>query len=185
MLDTVKKAIDQFYIKKDYDSFREKCKENLELFDQIKDYVDKSGKNLSSSPNKPNTPSRSWDIYLKYFKKGMFEVTYRTSLDISKVVPLFNISHAFVIENKGRDIIDLELINGGDEPYSEDQAKLQEVVIKTLKSKGYYQLTFAEMEEVVRGFKMPKDVKLYGKDVTVNLLLFIDIYNTILRTVLI
>ena len=42
---------------------------------------------------------------------------------------------------------------------------------------GYCQLTFAEMEEVIGGFKMPNDVKIFGKNVTVDLLLFVDVLN--------
>ena len=90
---------------------------------------------------------------------------------------MFNIVHAFWIKNNSKDFLEIDFDGYGDHPYCEDQTKIHQVIVKALKSKGYYQITFAEKEEVVRGFKMPKDVKLYGKDVTVKLLLFIDIYN--------
>ena len=177
MLDIVKKAIDQFYINKDYDSFREKCKEKLELFDEIRDYVnnytvdDFPGKDLSSYP------SRNWYIYFDGFKKGNFQITYRTILKISKVAPLFNFNHEFDIENKCKDFMESELGDYSDYPYCEDQAKFQEMVTVSLNSRGYYQLTIAEMEEVIGGFKMPNDVKIFGKNITVDLLLFVDVLN--------
>ena len=177
MLDIVKKAIDQFYIKKDYNSFREKCKESLELLNEIKDYANKFRIRISSSPDTPDDPSRNWYIYFKTYKKGMFEVNYRTILYISKVAPLFNFNHEFKVENKCKDSMDSELGDYSDYPYCEDQAKFQEMVTVSLNSRGYYQLTIAEMEEVIGGFKMPNDVKIFGKNITVDLLLFVDVLN--------
>ena len=174
MLDIVKKAIDQFYIKKDYNSFREKCKEKLELFDEIKDYVESRHLNVSGGAGF-NYPSRTWYIEFKDYKKGMFQINYRTILYISKVAPLFSFSHEFDVENKCKDFMETELGEYSDYPYCEDQAKFQEIVSKSLNSRGYYQITINEKKEVIRGFKMPNDVKIFGKNVTVGLLLFVDL----------
>ena len=177
MLDIVKKAIDQFYIKKDYNSFREMCKDKLDLAPEVKDFMDKFGRNSSSSADRQNTPSKKWDICFNSYKKGMFEVSYRTILYISKVAPLFNFNHEFDVENKCKDFMESELGDYSDYPYCEDQAKFQEMVTVSLNSRGYYQLTIAEMEEVIGGFKMPNDVKIFGKNITVDLLLFVDVLN--------
>ena len=74
MLDIVKKAIDQFYIKKDYNSFREKCKEKLELFGEIKDYAESCHLSVSGGAG-VNFPSRMWYIKFKDYKNGNLQIT--------------------------------------------------------------------------------------------------------------
>ena len=100
MRDIVAKAITKYYREKDYDAFRARCKEHMELFDEIKEYTDKFGLNASSGPDAPDDSSREWYIDLNGYKKGTFEIAYTTMFKISKVAPLFNINHDFYIKNR-------------------------------------------------------------------------------------
>ena len=176
MLDIISKAIDQFYIKKDYYLFKENCKKQLMLFEELKSYIESHGLRLVEGNDK-DSPSKEWYIHFDDYKKGEFEVSYNTILKISKVAPLFYLQHEFSVEDKDENRMTPVLDGFGGQPYTLEQAALNDKISAILSNKGYVELGYADINEVVEGFKMPEGVTLFGPNVTVEHLLFVDIFD--------
>ena len=176
MLEIVSKAIDQFYIKKDHSYFKACCEKQLQLFDELRKYIELHKLRLVEGGDK-NFVSRDWYIYFEDYKQGDFEVSYSTILKVSKVAPLFYVLHRFSIENTDEDRMTPMLRNTDNQPYTKKQYALHEKITAVLTKKGYTELSYADMEETVAGFKMPEDVTIFGHNVTVELLLFEDLYD--------
>ena len=176
MIDIISKAIDQYYRKKDYDTFRALCNKPLQLFKELKNYI-KLQKFTLVEETDDDSPSRTWYIKFNDYKKGNLEISYHTIIKISKVVPAFYIQHEFSVEHKNENAIDPDLSGFGCSPYTKEQFALDDKIRTVLVKKGYYELNLLDMDECVHGFKMPEGVTIFGQNVTVELLLFIDIYN--------
>ncbi len=176
MLAIVSKAINQFYIKHDHASFKACCEKQLKLFDELRSYIEFHKLRLIEGGDN-NFVSRDWYIYFENYKKGEFEASYNTILKISKVAPLFYVLHKFSIENKDEDRMDPVLRGFDGQPYTKKQYALNDKISSVLTQKGYTELSYADMEETVEGFKMPEGVTIFGHNVTVELLLFEDLYS--------
>jgi hypothetical protein len=177
MLNIIKKAINRFYIKKDYIAFKKLCEQSLPLFRELKECLDSPKLILSEGGDLNDYPSRSWYINFSNYKKNEFEIEYKTILKISKVTPIFNIQHEFDVPHKNKDSISPSLGYFCDQPYTKEQAELHNEIVSALRQKGYFELKKSDMDEVVEGFKMPEGVTIFGEDITVALLLFVDVLD--------
>ncbi len=156
MLEIVAKAIDQFYIKKDYSTFKADCKKQLKLFDELKHYIE-SHKLVLIEMCDTNSPSRDWHIKFEDYKQGEFEVSYTTLLRICKVAQLFYIHHEFSVRNKSKNRLDPVLDGFGGQPYIIPQMELYDEITSILNKKGYQELSNRDLDETVEGFKMPEN----------------------------
>ena len=177
MQDTVAQAIDRFYTKKDYGTFSSYCAKPLNLPEELQQYCEIQGLKVSASNDNKYYPSRRWHIYFAGYKKGEFEITYRTIFKISKVAPLFYIQHEFEVRNKGNNIMSPDLDGFSDQPYTKDQATLHNEISTAMSKRGYLELKEIDIDEAIEGCKMPDGVTIFGHTVTVELLLFVDVLN--------
>ena len=176
MLTIVSTAIDQFYKKNDFCSFKANCKKPLPLFEELSSYINLHKLNYVENQDQGST-SRKWYIHFEDYKQGEFEISYTTILKVSKVAPLFYIQHEFDVENKDQDRMSPTIGGFDGQPYTKKQYVLNDKISSVLTQNGYTELSFADMEETVEGFKMPKGVTIFGHNVTVELLLFEDLYS--------
>ena len=175
MIKLVSRAVNQFYKEKDHRMFKTLCGKPLNLCEELKIYIESRGFILSERNDLPDFPSRSWNIHFDVYKQGKFEVCYSTSLQISKVAPLFNIGHCYSVENKDKNKIEPDLGDCSNKPYTKKQLELHERISAALKKDGYIELSDEDMYEIVEKFRKPEGIK--GDNVSVNNLLFMDIYN--------
>lgn len=176
MLNVVEDTIKRIYGKKDYKFFVTKCNEELELPKELDSYIKEQGYKLIGIFDN-QSPSRRWYCYFSDFVKGEFKVTYKTMFEISKIAPLFYIQHEFEVENKDNNKINPVLDGFDSQPYTMEQAELNDEIMSVLSKYGYKELSFSEMNEVVVDIKMPEDVSVFGPQVTVEHLLFNDVLD--------
>jgi hypothetical protein len=168
--------IERIYIHGDVSFFKDKCKETVNILENLYDILKLS--NLSYiEENLANAPALRWWIYYNKVEKGDFKVTYRTVLLISKIAPLFYIQHEFEVENKDDEAMAPVLDGFDTQPYSKNQAQLEDKIVNLLKNSGYVKLTYTEMNEIIPYLCFPKDVDVFGLQVSVEDLLFNDIMN--------
>lgn len=177
MKDIVAKAIEQFYIKKDYDSFKEGCKKQLNLSQNLKKYINQNKLVLVEDVDNKDQPSKSWTIHFNDYKKGDFEVEYTTILKVSKVAPLFYVQHQFAVKHKNKDCTAPVLYGKSPMPHTKKQFLLHNEIFNFFDKKGYCRLELDDVNEVVEGFKIPKSITTLGPNVTVEHLLFLDIFD--------
>ncbi len=177
MLDVITQAIDRFYTKKDYYSFKSYCKQQLELPQELENHIKQQELDLIEKPNKIS-PSSEWRINFGNYKNDEFDASFSTVLKISKVAPLFYIQHEFEVQNKDENAIDPCLKGSSGLGYILEQGNLYyEKISPILTQKSYTELEYADMHEAVGGFQMPEGITKFGRNVTVELLLFEDLYN--------
>lgn len=176
MKELVQQAIERIYLKKDYDYFRLKCLEPIGLPDDFYELLN-SGEKYDEISGDATAPSLMWYIYFKDVIKGEFKVAYTTMLEISKIVPAFHIQHQFTVDNEDPNRISPDLDGFSGEAYSKSQFEFNEKINKCLKNKGYFDLSYAEMNEVVCSLKMPKEIKIFGSQITVETALFRDVFE--------
>jgi hypothetical protein len=175
MLDIVEKSIDRFYLQKDYTAFKKLCEQSFPLFEEIKKYVNRKKLTLSEGEDYKDSPSRCWAIHFDDYKKGDFEVAYKTILKVSKVAPLYYVQHEFAIKHNNKDCTVPVLYGVG--LHTKKQFALLHEIFGSLKKKGYCGLELSDMNEVVEGIDVPEGVKFFRSNITVDHLLFIDILN--------
>lgn len=176
MINIVIEAIDRIYRKYDHDFFRSSCKENFELPLELKNYIESQGLALIDMFDN-ECPSRTWYISFKDYIKGEFKVSYKTMLQVSKITPLFYVQHEFSVENKDENSMTSELDGFDEQPYNKGQAELHDRICASLGEKRYIQLAYSEANEVISDLNMPEDVTVFGPQVTVESLLFRDVFD--------
>ncbi len=177
MVDIVSKTIDYFYKQKNYNAFKECCKNPLNLFLELQQYIDRNGLNSSGGPDNKYYPARDWHIHFNDYKKGEFEISYTTVLNISKLAPLYYVQHEFSVKDKDDDRMTPVLDGFSNHPYTKKQFVLHDKISSVLNKKGYHELEYVDISEAVEGFKMPEGVTIFGPNVTVEDLLFADLFD--------
>lgn len=176
MLEIVDQAIKQFYVKKDYHAFKELSAKPLHLPAMLKEYIRSQGLKLIESED-AIYPSCVWKICFDTDKNGEFEVTHTTTLQLSKVAPLFFIRNDFVIPSRDPDTLEAELKGWDGQACTIKQYDLLEEIRNILQAQGYHEVFYPDMIEVVPGFEIPQGKEELGRNVTVEHLIFMDIFN--------
>ncbi|GAA0086257.1 hypothetical protein UT300007_26960 [Clostridium sp. CTA-7] len=176
MLNVVEDTINRIYRTNDYKFFVTKCNKELELPKELDKYIKEQGYKLIGIFDN-QSPSRRWYCYFSDFVKGEFKVLYKTMFEISKIAPLFYIQHEFEVENKDNNKINPVLDGFDSQPYTKEQAGLNDEIVSVLSKYGYKELSSSEMNEVVVDIKIPEDVSVFGTQATVEHLLFNDILD--------
>lgn len=177
MLDIVVNAIDQYYKKKNHTLFKACCAKSLSLFQELRNYIELHKLTLIEGPDKKTTPARSWYIKYKDYKQGEFEVSYKTILKISKLVPVFYVHHEFDVKSKDNNCIEQNLGGFSDQAYTKQQLSLHDKIKEILVKNGYKELSYTAISEAIQEFKMPETHFWPDVYVTVDDLLFRDIYT--------
>ncbi|MEG1483491.1 hypothetical protein [Clostridium sp.] len=85
--------------------------------------------------------------------------------------------HEFEIENYDPDRIYPALDGFGLQPYSKTQYKLDEVVKEYLKKKGYIEISYPDLDEVVLGKENNKISIMDGEKYSVGALIFVGTFD--------
>ncbi|MDE6733276.1 MAG: hypothetical protein K2J77_10420 [Oscillospiraceae bacterium] len=175
MIDEVKRIIETTYIQKNFEPFISRCHEKLEFIGELLNAAQTKigGAVVSELPGDPGVA-----IYFDVceFAKNDFKVKYKSVLSISKVADVYHIQHEFEADDPDPNGMTPVLDGFGGEPYCKAQFALEETIRKFLAAKGFKQLTFTEMDEVIPGIEMPENV-LFGSQMTVEYALFKDMWG--------
>ena len=179
----LKDAIQRIYFDGDYEYFIRKMNapwnldENfVELLAEYKVDLEYYQRDISST-----FPSNDFSVKFPKIYQGEFNIEYSVDLTLSKIIPIFYFlpSFSFEIENRKswRDMREFWEASDANVIYCKEQDGFQEKVREYLLSRGYTEILYSEAEEVVTELKMPDQIYLFGNQVTVDNLLFNDIYD--------
>lgn len=178
MLDIINNAIDKFYKEKDHALLKELCTKQILLFKELIKYVNKHRFKIEETSCFQMFPSVEWTIHLNDYKNDELEISYKTVLKVSKIIPLYYAQHEFSIKNIDENGLVPYLTGINNITCTKEQFYLNEKIKAVLKKKGYISLDYRDMIEAVPGFKMPENlIQKYGPNVTVEHLLFMDIFD--------
>lgn len=170
MNDIIYNILKKVYIEMDYEYYRRKCKEKLslnKLFENLK-YV-KDVIEISIE----NDPSVEWQFVLNNHNN----ISYKTILYVSKIVPIFYIQHEFTVENDDPDKIEPALDGFGGQPYSKQQGELENYIKKTMSDLKYTEISYYEFNNCILTEKDSVLEILDGENYTTYSLLFNDMLN--------
>lgn len=170
MHEIVANAIDQFYRKKDYSTFNALSSRPFDLPQKLKSSLNHH-RLIMHEEEERVSPSKKWCMHFKDYKQDSFIISYETTLTISKVAPLFYLSHKFSAVHESFNGLVFGDYDG--QPYLAGQLALDNKIRGFLTKSGYHGLTLLELLEAVEGFTYSK----INPHVFVNDLLFKDIYN--------
>jgi len=176
MLEIVDQAIAQLYTKKDYQAFKQLCAKPLQLPIELKEYIQAKGFKLIEGEDLV-APLKVWKVDFDTYKNGEFEVTHTTTLQISKVVPLFFIRNDFIIPSRDPDSLEPNLKGWTGQAFTIEQYDLLEEMRSMLQAQGYHEVFYRDLIEVVPGFEIPEGKEEWGRNVTIEHLLFMDIFD--------
>jgi hypothetical protein len=177
MNNIAKKAIEHYYIDAKHSYYLEKCHQNLDFAGGIESSLKDIDSNISEQSPQLIWPSKDWLIDYDEFTENSFNASFLTRLKISKLAPLFYVQHEFSVLNRVHPRIEPTLDGYSGMPYTMDQYNFQEKISKFLKEKDYIQLTYSEMYEVIPELSFPKNVTIFGSQVTVEYALFHDLLD--------
>lgn len=153
-----------------------KCSQKIELEETIKLFCQEH--NIGTIDMRQYlSPSACWYFTIPIFKTGEFEVEYTTVLKISKLTTIYSLLHCFDVKDKNPKRMFPELSGSSDETYTFLQYDFAEVVAETLSELGYERLSWAEGERKIEGLKFSDDTVIYGPDVTVSDILYLDVLD--------
>lgn len=113
----------------------------------------------------------------KKYRKDEFEVAYRSTLLISRLVPIFYLQHEFQVENKDTDRMTPVLDGFGIQPYTGKQQELDDLIKNVFFARGYTTLSDRELHEAVPELAFIQPVSFFGSQVTVEHILFFDLLD--------
>lgn len=176
MIDEIKSIIERVYENKDYKFYGKKCKDVINLPESIVSYVENRSYKVIDF-YEVNEASKKWSFKLKDFELGEFKVSYKTSLEISKIGPFFYIQHEFSVYNLDTDKIQQTLDGFDSEPFTKEQASLYDKIKVVLNRMGYIELSYMEMNEVVLENIQSHHESIYGNQLTVEGLIFHNVLD--------
>jgi hypothetical protein len=174
MKDIVVDAI-RFYFEENHDSaFLERCQAPLDVADLINSTVAELGAEIRVQSSVYG-PHYSLQVGFGTCRRDLFEAEFVTEILVSKLAKLFNVLHAFSVENRHEQRVEPTLDGIGNTGFIMKQFELHEALSQRLTDRGYTELDRADMDEVIPTLAMPEDVKIFGRQVTVSFALFHDL----------
>ncbi|MBC2322568.1 hypothetical protein [Listeria booriae] len=172
----VLETIDSIYKNKDYDFFRDKCAVRFELLDGLMNLIKSNNAEVNVTEIDLEPSIR---FYIKYpnFELGELKVSYKTIIDVSKIIPIFYVQHEFEVENKDERRMSPVLDGFDGQPYTMSQAEMYDAIVDFMRKHDYAEISYAEMNTVIPYITMPADVSIFGPQFTVEICLFHDILN--------
>lgn len=108
-------------------------------------------------------PSQRWYFEYEKYKSDKLEISYRSILRISKIIPVFYIQHEFEVESYDPDKIFPALDGFGLQPYTKTQYNLDETLKEHLKKEGYIEIGYIDLEEIILS-KQNNSVKILDEE---------------------
>ncbi|KAA0777173.1 hypothetical protein DT250_03170 [Bacillus sp. AR2-1] len=177
MNELVKKTIQYFYVNGNANEYLIRCKNKIELPKELTVFIQNARIQTTPFYNDDIWPAEKFVFKFETYKKDNLQVKYRSTLLISKLAPVFYLQHEFSVACPD-DASLMSTLDGYDtQPYTIQQLELEQQVIKSLTSKNYTQLSYAEVNEVVMGLKFPEGVTIFGPQVTVEYTMFHDVLD--------
>ena len=170
----VQDTLDRIYRKFDHEFYLQRSCQPLTLPGSVDEFV--KGSNISVVEfykSKTCWPSKKWDFHVSKVDRGEFKSEFKTVLLVSKLAPLIHLQHEFRVKNQAEDQIH-PLYGFFEQPFTQTQFRLDELMSGTYSALGYTRLSYAEMNEVVCDLAFPEGVTIYGPQVTVQYALFND-----------
>lgn len=175
MIDEVKKIIETTYIQKNFEPFISRCHRKLEFIGELLNAAQTKFNDavVSELPGDPGV-----EIYFDVceFSQNNFKVKYKSVLSISKVADVYYLQHEFEADNPDPDGMTGVLDGFGGEPYCKAQYAMEELICGFLSARGFKQLTYADMNEVIPDVEMPENA-LFGSQMTVEYAIFKDMWG--------
>lgn len=168
--------IKKIYINEDYEYFKNRCKESIEFNKEFNTKVEQYVRNVSEE-NIEGFPSQRWYFKFDSYENGLFKVSYRTLLQISKISPIFYIQHEFEVENYDSNKMCPVLDGFGTEPYIKNQANLYEIIKEYLEKKGYTEIDYSQFNEIVLNVENDFTNMIDGEKYSVEDLIFNDMLD--------
>jgi hypothetical protein len=174
MKDIVADAI-RFYFQEDNDSvFLERCRAPLDVADLINTTVAEFDAKILVQSSVYG-PRYKLQVGFGTYRRDLFEAEFVTEIVVSKLVKLFNVLHAFSVENRHEQRVEPTLDGTGNTGFIMKQFEFHEALSQRLIERGYTELDHADMKEVIPTLSMPEDVTIFGRQVTVWFALFHDL----------
>lgn len=172
----VKEFINRVYIEKNYKFFKNMCYSMPSYLELLENNISKYCKEYEIYKVK-GQPEITFYINYNNYNYDKFNIEYLTIVNISKICNVYYIQHEFSIDNINPNKIMNTLNNFSDKPYSLEQFKMEKQVMKILSNLNLERIYLNDLDEIVNLF-MPEESKDFlGKQLTVQQLLFNDVYN--------
>lgn len=176
MKDIVRDIINMIYFNKDKNFFVINCTKKLELPEEFSLLLNDNEIKVIEGMEEA-FPAKKFYVEYEPFAKRDFRVEYKTIIQISKIIPIFYIQHEFEVDNKDENSMGSSLTGFDGQPYTKKQYDFQEKILEILNKAGFTELSYSEINEVVCGLEFPEEVNLFGPQVTVEHVLFNDVFG--------
>ncbi|EPI03268.1 hypothetical protein D920_00310 [Enterococcus faecalis 13-SD-W-01] len=172
----IKKVKDLYYDSNNTNDYLRKCASKIELPDSVLKFIKNNEIEIFKIEHKL-FPSEEWYFTLPLFRDGEFYVEYTTILKVSKLTSVYSLLHSFDVENRDPERMVPSLSGESDEPYIFMQSDFSKIIEDNLSKLNYERLKWAEGQRKIEGLKFANDVVLFGPDVTVSDMLFLDVLD--------
>jgi hypothetical protein len=173
-------TIKTLYIEKNYKEIYDRANENLNYFDEIESKLTNIVKDVQIEKGDIYGEgfAQIWSIDYHEFHMGEKNIVhYGTDVYISQIYPAYYLFHNFWMNQNNKNAWPKNLSGKSDEAWTFDQEKIENIIFKFFQEKGLLRLFSEDMNEVVPDVLMPENIKIYGKQMTVENCLFRDIYQ--------
>lgn len=171
----IKNTIEKYYKNRELSEYLIRCKESIEIPLELKVFVKDNNIECVETNYGEVWPSTKITFNFTNYIKGEFEVSYSSTLLISKLAPVFYLQHEFQVESKDERSTTSTLDGFDTQPYNSNQQELEETIKRALFNNGYTLLSYREMNEVILGLEFNQEISFFGSQVTVEHALFFDL----------
>lgn len=174
--------IKRIYKEKDYEFFKERCKENIDLDEELLSIAKELNFEIIKEKGEEKPNQKFFFKTREYRRKG-FKIRFKTMLNISKIYKCFYTKCSVLVENAKLKTLREKLEDNFTSSRTINQEYLNEKIIEILNLKGYKELYYYDLKEVI--FDIYEDYDKYLEDgvkqPNVENLIFDDFEN-ILKT---
>lgn len=178
MKQIIKDALLKYYTERNEEEYLKKCKSELTLPPKIKEFIQNNQfRVIEMNFGGDSWPSSKWLFDLGLCEVNGFKVHYTSSLMISKLVQVYYLQHEFSVDNLDP-LRTIPKLDGFDvQPFTKSQQELEDIIDFQLIQHQLSKLSFNELNEVIIELAFPKDVSIFGSQVTVEYALFHDLLD--------
>jgi hypothetical protein len=172
MRDVVKQAIECIYAPADPQHYLELCGlpiPEIEALEAVHDEFEVRLRNLNP------TIWPAAELHVRWPSSAGDATDFSSRLLISKFAPLFHVEHDFLVDFHRPDQMAPFLAGSSEQAFIKVQFQYAQKVSELLSVRGYTQLNYPEMEEVVCDLPLASETNGVDQQVTVRRALFFDL----------